>query len=599
MKLINGVLHVELPWRPNPLPLKNNFMSARARQLMLEAEFRKDPEYKKVYTKKVYKYIDQGFTEKVSDEEMRNMPEGSFYYLPHHGVWKDGKLRVVFDGAAKCGGVSLNSQLLPGPKVQTDLADIILRFRRFKHVVTADVKGMFNVLRYSYESSHFCRFLWRDNEADPIQIRRFLRCIFGVTSSPFQAIACVLFLADMVQDEQPEVAEEIRRQLYVDDWISSFMQAVTAVKVSLQMIDTFARGGFQLVKFQSTSKEILQQLPEEAREEQERDVPMPDAYDLFDNGARKIKTLGVIYSLDDDQFEYDLHKTVAGWKEQQWTRRKVLSRLASIYDPQGIVAPWIGALKVLNQELWEVEAKWDDPVPEEKQLVWKKEVEALTDIGVLRFDRHFHLDEMQEETTTLEIITCCDASSKLYAACSYLRVTNGDKIYTSLAACRARVAPKKTMTIPRLELTACVVGVRLANYVREELRLPEEWQKRIEMKFYTDSAIAYYWIVQEKYQSMTFVHNRCCEIRSSSDTSTWSHIRTEANMADYPSRPGSYKTRTDFLNDWQRGLPWLKQGEEPPKASLELNAEVQKALDAERKKEKCVTTFNSRRRRDP
>jgi hypothetical protein len=246
---------------------------------------------------------------------------------------------------------------------------------------------------------------------------------------------------------------------------------------------------------------------------------------------------------------------------------------------------------VINQELWDDDARWDDEVPAAKQELWEQEIRHLKETDSLKFSRHFHLDEMRQDETTLEIITCCDASSKLYAACTYLRVTVQGRIYSTLAACRARVAPKKKMTIPRLELTAAVVATRLAAYVKEELRLPQEWMSRVTMKYYTDSAIAYYWIVQEKYQSMTFVHNRCEEIRSATSITEWSHIRTEENMADFPSRPGSYRTRPHFLQDWQEGLPWMREGREPAKASLEMSPDVQVALDAEQKKEKSAVVL--------
>ena len=54
------------------------------------------------------------------------------------------------------------------------------------------------------------------------------------------------------------------------------------------------------------------------------------------------------------------------------------------------------------------------------------------------------------------------------------------------------------MTIPRLELTACVIGVRLVKSVKESLKLPMDWNPRISTKFFTDSMICCYWIKQEK-----------------------------------------------------------------------------------------------------
>ena len=102
---------------------------------------------------------------------------------------------------------------------------------------------------------------------------------------------------------------------------------------------------------------------------------------------------------------------------------------------RGVMAPYLGQLKVLNQELWNEEAIWDAPIPEEVQEKWTREIAELSKLPQLEFPRHFRLDEMQKETTKLDRVTSCDASSKLYAACVYLRVITEEEVIVSLAAC--------------------------------------------------------------------------------------------------------------------------------------------------------------------
>lgn len=68
-------------------------------------------------------------------------------YLPHHCVLKTSeravKLRVVFDSSCKDStGVSLNDALRVGPVVQQDLISILMRFRTFRYVITADNKNV-------------------------------------------------------------------------------------------------------------------------------------------------------------------------------------------------------------------------------------------------------------------------------------------------------------------------------------------------------------------------------------------------------------------------------------------------------------------------
>lgn len=87
-------------------------------------------------------------------------------YLPHHAVLKatshTTKLRVVFNASCKtCDGTSLNDKLLTGPKLQSDLAAIILCWRQWRYVYTADIAKMFRQILVDPRDADFQRILWR------------------------------------------------------------------------------------------------------------------------------------------------------------------------------------------------------------------------------------------------------------------------------------------------------------------------------------------------------------------------------------------------------------------------------------------------------
>jgi hypothetical protein len=114
---------------------------------------------------------------------------GPQWFLPHHPVShpsKPGKVRVVFDGAAKWKGSSLNDHLLPGPDLTNNLVGVLVRFRQHKGALAADIAAMFHQVKVADEDLGALRFLWRpggDMNQDPEEYC-MTRHIFGLTSSP-------------------------------------------------------------------------------------------------------------------------------------------------------------------------------------------------------------------------------------------------------------------------------------------------------------------------------------------------------------------------------------------------------------------------------
>lgn len=78
-----------------------------------------------------------------------NIPESTLtYFLSHHVIFKQSsitsKLRVVFNGSAKTtSGLSINDVQHIGSIVQQDLFSIIVRFRKHKYVLSADIEKMY------------------------------------------------------------------------------------------------------------------------------------------------------------------------------------------------------------------------------------------------------------------------------------------------------------------------------------------------------------------------------------------------------------------------------------------------------------------------
>ncbi|XP_014673542.1 PREDICTED: uncharacterized protein LOC106813826 [Priapulus caudatus] len=125
-----------------------------------------------------------------------------------------------------------------------------------------------------------------------------------------------------------------------------------------------------------------------------------------------------------------------------------------------------------------------------------------------------------------------DASSTGYGQCSYLRMTNKEgSVHCTLLMGKSRVAPLKTVTIPRLELTAALLSIKVSTFLQRELPL-----ENVENIYWTDSNVVLGYINNDEKRFHVFVANRVCQIRQHSSPSQWRHVRTHENPADEASR---------------------------------------------------------------
>lgn len=108
-------------------------------------------------------------------------------YIPHHCVTT--KFRVVFDASCKTtSGESLNDIQLVGEKLQHDLADVIVRFRRHKIAVAGDVKKMFRQVVVARKHWNSQRIFWRERPSQPLQEYWLTVVTYGMSSSVHSSV---------------------------------------------------------------------------------------------------------------------------------------------------------------------------------------------------------------------------------------------------------------------------------------------------------------------------------------------------------------------------------------------------------------------------
>ncbi|GFV85277.1 uncharacterized protein TNCV_929071 [Trichonephila clavipes] len=195
--------------------------------------------------------------------------------------------------------------------------------------------------------------------------------------------------------------------------------------------------------------------------------------------------LGLIWNLKDDCLSCNINCQKNEGKAI--TKRSLLSIANHIFDPIGFTAPVTLKPKLILQEIWKLKLKWDENLPKDILNQVKKWLEQLPILASIKIPRCLNLSSNGIKRLTLHVF--CDASKKAYAACVFLRVEYEENVFVKLIQAKARVAPLKDISIPRLELLSCTIGTRLAASVKNDLNLPD-----VRIYYLTDSMTALAWI---------------------------------------------------------------------------------------------------------
>ena len=258
----NGRYTVGIPWREGEPRLGNNYDAALGRLQSQEKSLkRKGPDIMKQYSHIFEEYEHKGYIKKVAKSETKEQ-----WFLPHFPVIRPDKdttkVRVVFDAAMKCQGKSLNDAIQSGPKMQREILDVLIRFRRAPVALTADISEMFLQVGLRKEDRPYHRFLWRDFDAskEP-DVYEFQRLLFGNTASPFCSQYVLHSHAQTHKVDYPEAAESVDNSMYVDDLLDSTETVETAQHLQNQLSDVLAMAGFNLRKWSSNEAAVIENVP--------------------------------------------------------------------------------------------------------------------------------------------------------------------------------------------------------------------------------------------------------------------------------------------------------------------------------------------------
>ena len=235
--------------------------------MSVEKRLLKDPIIAERYVTTIEKYVFDGHACLLPTTEVQGQ-KGRVWYLPHHYVInpnKPNKIRVVFDGAAKFQGTSLNDHLLRDPVLLANLVGILVRSREAPVAVTGDIEAMYNQVRVHPDDQQAQRFLWRrpGSDEEP-KVFQMLVQVFGLVSSPTSCLYALQHAAE-AHGKHPEVIDIIKTSFYVDNFIDSFETENQAIVTIKRVTETLAAGGFRLNQWVSSSRIVLASIPESER----------------------------------------------------------------------------------------------------------------------------------------------------------------------------------------------------------------------------------------------------------------------------------------------------------------------------------------------
>ena len=345
---------------------------------------------------------------KLTELELCNY-RGPVHYIAHHAVSKPSSkttpLRIVFNSSAQFKGHILNEYWAKGPNVFLNtLFGILIRFRENYVGFIGDISKMYNSVHIKLLDQHCHRFLWRNMKSEK-QPDTYIITRVNMGDKPSGTIASLALrkTAQMKKEQYPIEYEIIAKSSYMDDIIDCTDTLENAINITSNITNILKSSDFNMKQWVISCTHNT------------ADTEWLD----FTNGTERV--LGMNWVLQGDYFTFAVRLNVSKKRAKlrtepdlsiknfdnlvpgTLTKRMLLSQLNGIFDPLGLVSPFIITGKILLRQLCVTNNfGWDDPIPDKMWLEWIqffREMFELSDIqsGCVR-------EASKQET---KICICC------------------------------------------------------------------------------------------------------------------------------------------------------------------------------------------------
>ncbi|XP_046145385.1 uncharacterized protein LOC123988677 [Osmia bicornis bicornis] len=410
----SGRYVVRLPFNSDPLTeLGDSRSSALSRFTSLERRLSRDPNQYASYRDFMTEYLHLHHMEPINRSNIMSTPR---YYIPHHAVYKADSnttpLRVVFNASSRTStGKSLNDCLMIGPKLPNDLPSILLRRRHFRYVYIADSTKMYRQILIDPRDRDFQTILWRDTPTDPISEYQLCTVTYGTAPAAYLAQRVLKQLGEDEGSSYPLAISVLNRQMYVDDFIFGADDRHLTLLTREQLVQLLQKGGFRLRKWASNCQPLLEGIDP---------ADHGLAYEKPFKDDDSLKVLGIFWNPESDTLRFRVHEQQKAGR----SKRAILSAIARLYDPLGLVAPVVITAKIIMQKLWSLKCGWDEEVPSALLHEWThfySTLASLTSVAIPRWTQQY------SDTLQYSLHGFADASSLAYAAVVYCRLVSVDR----------------------------------------------------------------------------------------------------------------------------------------------------------------------------
>ncbi|GFT13874.1 integrase catalytic domain-containing protein [Trichonephila clavipes] len=232
------------------------------------------------------------------------------------------------------------------------------------YVREADVKSAFLQIELDFRDRDFTRFFWTDNLNNEPYVLNFTRVLFGLRPSPYLLAATLKHHFKKYREQYPHTFELLNSSIYVDDLICGQNDVPDALRTTLECLQIFSDAGMWR-KWRSNSKQLNLLWQQEGVKTESSET---SAIDL----RPPTKVLGLAWDPENDLIYFDPKDLLKFMSRRGESKRFILSVVGRIFDPIGILGPFVIKLKCLLQELWTLGVEWDSELPPKLRHKWQQ-----------------------------------------------------------------------------------------------------------------------------------------------------------------------------------------------------------------------------------